>query len=77
MGLNSSLSVMATLKKIALYVLWINFKGPPKSEVSNVCDKILRFVDLQPLDPKFHLALEPKVLKLKVLSFGNRPSIYV
>ena len=58
-------------------MLWINFKGPPKSEVSNVCDKILRFVDLQPLDPKFHLALEPKVLKLEDTPSGIKPSSYV
>ena len=28
-------------------------------------------------DPKFYLALEPKVLKLEGSSFGNSPSIYV
>ena len=37
----------------------------------------LRFFDFQALDPKFVLALEPKVLKVKGSSYGNKPSIYV
>ena len=32
-------------------------------------------VDFQALDPTFHLALEPKILKLESSSFGNRQSI--
>ena len=38
---------------------------------------VLRFVNFQDLDPKFHLVLEPKVLKLEGLSFGNMVSIFV
>ena len=37
----------------------------------------MRFVDFQALDPKFQLALEPKVLKLEGPSFENMTSIYV
>ena len=39
--------------------------------------KIFRLIDFQALDPKFHLALEPKVLKLKGSSFRYRSSIQI
>ena len=52
----------------------------PPSEVWSVPflnSKILGLVNFQALDPKFHLALEPKVLKLEGSYFLNNPSIYV
>ena len=39
--------------------------------------KNLRFFKVQALDPKFVLALEPRVLKLEDSSFGIRLYIYV
>ena len=62
-------------KKLALYVPWFNSDGPLKSKVSHL--KNLRFFKVQALDPKFVLALKPRVLKLEGSSYGIRPSIYV
>ena len=39
--------------------------------------KILRLVNFQAMNPKYVLALEPKVLQLEGSSFGNRLSISV
>ena len=55
---------------------WLNFDSPLKSKVSDFQIADI-FVDFQALDPKFHLALEPKVLKLEGSSFGNMLSIYI
>ena len=53
------------------YVPWFNSDGPLMSKVSHFQ------IDFQALNPKFVMALEPKLLKLDGLSFGTRPSIYV
>ena len=53
-----------------LYMARFNFLQFPNS-------KILSFVDFEALDPRFPIALEPKVLMLERLSFGNSPSICV
>ena len=39
--------------------------------------KNLSLFNFEALDPKFILALEPRVLELKISSFGIRPYIYV
>ena len=44
------------------------FGGPPKSKMSHFQTENL---DLQTLDPKFDLALDPKVLKLGDSFFGT------
>ena len=54
------------IKKV-LYVPWFNFDSHLN----------LRFFNLQALDPKFVLALEPRILKLKGSSFGIRPYIFM
>ena len=49
--------------KLAHYVHWFKFDSPSKSEVYDFII-VKRFVNFQALDPKFHFALEPTVLKL-------------
>ena len=67
--------IMVTLnKELVLYVPRFSYDSPLKSEVSHL--KNLRVFNFQALDPKFVLALEPRVLELEGSSFGIRPYIY-
>ena len=50
---NSSLSIMVTIREIALYVPQFNFDGPPKSEVRCLSKEILILIDFQALYRKF------------------------
>ena len=50
-----------------LYVPQFNSDGPLKSEVSHL--KNLSLFNFQALDPKFVLALEPRVLELEGSSY--------
>ena len=62
-SLNSSLSVtVAGKKNLALYVPRLN----PKSKMSHFQ---IANLDFHAQHPSFHLALEPKILKRKGLSF--------
>ena len=56
------MSPVVTVIKLALYVSRFNFVGLLKSKISN-------FQIAKSLDPKFVLALEPKVIKLQGIFF--------
>ena len=60
--------------KFALYVPWFDFGGSPKSKMSHFQ---IANLDFWYMDPKFHLALELKVLNLGGSFFGIRLSFYV
>ena len=53
------------------------FKFVRPFKVQSVPIQKSEIFNFQALDPKFVLALEPRVLKLEGSSFGVRPSIYV